>query len=287
MLFRSRRNNQSIRRRPNGNLNGRSARNSGLGQTLYRGAAALNIPATTTATSLTLDSLVTGGGSTFLSNLGDLFQEYRFEDLSITLYPAATSVAGSTIAMGYQNESTDTAPTSTGQVISMPFNQIMTDTMTTPVRFRVPRYALIRDGIQKFWRTQLPSQTNTGTGTLPTSNLWESVQGVFWFIASVAMTVTAVVKYALRLANPVPLSINPRPRVRTESLLGWKFVPLDEVSPNSHRFSSTGAGAVPPHCEDEIQLDKNSDACDAACPRGFCNCRFYLRTANGKVRNKA
>ncbi len=274
-----RRNNQSIRRRPQGNFNGRSARNGGLGQTLYRGSAALNIPATTTGTSLTLDSLVTGGSSTFLSSLGDLFQEYRFEDMSITVYPAATSVAGSTIAVGYQNESTDSAPTSTGQVLSMPFNQIMTDTMTVPVKFKVPRYALLRDGIQRFWRTQLPSQANTGTGTLPTSNLWESVQGVFWFIATTAMTVTAVVKYALRLANPVPLSINPRPkRVRTESLLGWKFVPLDEASPNSEKFTRV-EDATPMQCEEESQLHKNSDACVAAVSRGFCNCRVCLRRA--------
>jgi len=189
----------------------------------------LTLTATTTAAALTLDSLVTSGSSSFLSSLGDLFQEYRFEDLMLTIYPPATGVVGSTIAVGYQNEITDASPTTVGQILAMPFNNLMTDTMTVPVKFKVPQ-KILRRNMQNYWRTQLPSQTNTGTGTLPTSNVWESIQGVFWFIASVAATSTAVLKYTLALVNPVAAALTPRPnRRRTEAILGWR--PLDLTDP--------------------------------------------------------
>lgn len=224
---------------------------SKAGEITYTGAAALTINATTTAAALTLDSLVTQGSSSFLSGLGDLFQEYRFEKLNLTMYPAATSVAGSTIGVGYQNEITDGSPTSIGQIVALPWNQLMTDTMTVPSRFNVPRKALMLN-MQKFWRTQLPSQTNTGTGTFASSNLWESVQGIFWFIASIAMTCTAVLRYTIRLVNPVAAGFSPAPRRRTESVLGW--IPLslaDNTTVVLHvperKHQEEERGTEPPH----------------------------------------
>lgn len=206
--------------------NGRSGRRQRRkqGETVFSGSLEIPVSASTVVSAVTLDSLVTAG-SPFLATLGDCFNMYRFEDLQLTLYPLADhTTADGSLAVGYQNEITDTRPTSLGQVLTLPYNRVVTDGQTVPVKFDVPRRALLQNQ-QKFWRTQLPSQTNTGTGLFATSDLWESVQGVFWFIASAALNLIAVLKYTIRLTQPSYPALTPRPQ-RTEALLGWHPMPL-------------------------------------------------------------
>jgi hypothetical protein len=194
------------------------------GEIVYRGSLDIPLATSTTASAVTLDSLVTAGTAAFLRGVGDCFQLYRFEDLKLTFYPFANGATSDISAVGYQDEFEDTAPTSVSQLLDYPWSQVMTNSQTTPISLRVPKRVLIGDNQDKFWRTQMPSQTNTGSGTFATSNLWESVQGVFWFLSSTALTINAVLKYAIRLASPAASSLTPR--IRTESLLGWNHQSL-------------------------------------------------------------
>ncbi len=191
------------------------------GEMSYSGSVQIPISATTTPSAFTLNSLLSAGTAQFLKNVGDSFQLYRFEDLKLTFYPFANAASNNFVSVGFQQELEDNVPANVAQMSDMPWNQSMTNSQTVPVSFRVPPRVLKAQGLEQFWRTQLPSQTNTGTGTLPSSNLWESVQGAFWFAASAAITCFTVLKYVVKLASPLAPTLTPKPKVRTEALLGW------------------------------------------------------------------
>jgi hypothetical protein len=219
----------------------RRTRGSMAGSILYHGKLELPISASTTASAANLHAFVSAG-SQFLQTVGDCFQMYRFEKLSLKLYPFADhTVADGTLAVGYQPEITDTLPTTISEVLNMPQCQLVTDGQTVPVTLNVPKSALMTNQ-NKFWRTQLPSQTNTGSGNFATSNFWETVQGAFWFLATGSLTLTSILNYTIRLISPVAPAQTPRPaRPRVEALLGHHYLGFERLQGQPVSFAPDGS----------------------------------------------
>ncbi len=194
------------------------------GEMTYSGKLEISVTATSTPTAITLDTLVTAGVSQFLKNIGDSFQMYAFTKLRLQVFPSGSGP----LAFGYQNEIVDTAPTTMQEIMDFPWNGIISAAQTVPYSSTIPRKVLLGDNMERMWRTQLPSQIDPGTGVaLPTSNLWQSVQGAFWFYCGVGTpAVVAILTYTIRLSSPCAPPITPRPRV--ENLLGYPyFAPVD------------------------------------------------------------
>ncbi len=192
----------------------------------YKGTLKITANATTTASSITLDSFVIStGGSPFLSYVGDAFQMYAFDKIQVIALPITPSGANS-VVFGYQNEILDTAPTSQSQILDFPWNGFMETEQTVPMRSTIPRRILRGQNMENLWRTQLPSQT-IGT-TAASSNLWQSVQGAFWFRTNAGTAVLdLIMRYTVILSSPCANSINPGPRARTEALLGFPHLVPD------------------------------------------------------------
>jgi len=198
------------------------------GEMSYEGTVEIPISASTTAASVNLHSLL-AAGTPFLQTLGDLFQFYRFENLKFTLLPFPDhATADGSIAISYQPEITDAVPTQASQLLAMPQNLFMTDGATVPMSFQVGRRTLV-DAPNKMWRTQLPSQTNTGSGVFPSSTLWDSIQGVLWFLGSASISAVGILKYVVKLASPVASALTPGPRIRSEQVMGHSYLLFQRV----------------------------------------------------------
>lgn len=78
--------------------------------------------------------------------MADVFQFYRFVDLKVTILPGSTGGHTTGFAPG---SGFDTAPTSTAQILELPFAAISPASKTVDTVFKVPRKELLRD-------TQLP-----------------------------------------------------------------------------------------------------------------------------------
>jgi len=240
------------------------------GEMMYEGTVEIPISASTTAASVNLHSLL-AAGTPFLQTLGDLFQFYRFENLKFTLLPFAdhSSVDG-TVAISYQPEITDAVPTQASQLLAMPQNLYMTDGETTPLSFRVGRKTLV-DAPNKMWRTQLPSQTNTGSGVFPSSTLWDSIQGVLWFIGSASISAVGILKYVIKLASPVASALTPGPRIRSEQVMGHSYLHLHRVGGKPARYDPDPIfpKVLPPlSLGDQVKHPQDSSTLVVACHCG-------------------
>jgi hypothetical protein len=186
------------------------------GEIVYTGSVAVPVSVSTTASAITLDSFVSAG-SQFLQGLGDSFQEYRFDKLKLRFSPFASGASTDLVTVGFQNEISDGVPTTNGAILVYPANAVMTNSNTTNQWLNVSKRNLRGKNLEQLWRTQLPNQSTTvpsggGTVTAPTSNVWESVQGVFWFLASTTISCFATLMYTVKLASPILQSLSPQPR---------------------------------------------------------------------------
>jgi len=226
-------------------------RKTNSGSITYSGSVAVTTSATTTASAATLLSLVTAG-SRFLNNLGDIFQLYRFTKLEVDIFPYQTVTANAFAVFGYQQDISDTAPTSVSQVVDLGCSQYMMSSQTVPVKFKVPRSRLMAS-VNKWYRTQLPSQTNTGSGSFSTSDVWESTQGVVWVLANATVTLQSIWRYTVELSSAAAPGLTPSPRVRLEKVMGWRSVQFETDIPT---------GDDPPK--------KEIDSCTLPCPCRVC-----------------
>jgi hypothetical protein len=150
------------------------------------------------------DMVTASSYSPHLVALGAAYQFYRFSDLKIFVNPfgVSGSSADTYLAVGYQPFQQDLAP-SVHEIVNMPRSMLMTATQTVPLPFIVPRRFLMGQTSMKWWRVQLPSQTTPAAGNpLPTSNLYDSVQGCFWFVADTNQSFTFRVQYTVEFQAP-------------------------------------------------------------------------------------
>ncbi len=81
--------------------------------------------------------------------IADVFQFYRFTKLDIHIAPTAT-----TYSLGYANGAAfDTPPTTTGEVMQLPYAQLITSTQTVPIKLHVPRSELVKDSQLNWFKT--------------------------------------------------------------------------------------------------------------------------------------
>lgn len=237
------------------------------GEMLYEGTVEIPISATTTAAAVNLHSVL-AAGSQFLQNIGDSFQFYRFERLNFKLLPFADhTIVDGALAVAYQPEITDAVPTQASQLLAMPQNLYMTDGQTTPQSFNVGRKTLV-DAPNKMWRTQLPSQTNTGSGVFPSSTLWDSIQGVLWFIASGTLSAVGILKYVVKLASPVAQALTPGPRIRSEQVMGHPYLLFEMVGGKPSRVDPEQKSLPSRSSGNQIAHPADSSALVAACRCG-------------------
>jgi len=124
--------------------------------------------------------------------------------MKIFVNPFGTSsAAGNTyLTIGYQPFQQDSAP-SAQEIINMPRSMVMTASQTVQSPFMIPRQVLLGQTSLKWWRRLLPSQlTNTAGNPLPTSNLFDSVQGCLWFIANTNQSFSFRVQYVIEFQGP-------------------------------------------------------------------------------------
>ncbi len=85
--------------------------------------------------------------------MGDVFEFYRFTKLRVQLPPMASSSTSTQYAVGYSNQTFDTAPTLVAQVIELPFAARQTKTSTVFQYFKVGRNELLANAPLKWYKT--------------------------------------------------------------------------------------------------------------------------------------
>ncbi len=152
--------------------------------------------------------------------IADVFQFYRFTKLNVHMAPT-----GTTYSLGYANGAAfDTAPTTTGEVIQLPYAQLMTSTQTTPVHLNVPRAELVKDS-QLNWFKTIPGNPDTQF----------EIQGNLYLGAGAATTVAFYMDYEVEfqswnLATNSPLRLLSSVPVGTPA--------QENLSPGSERTAS-------------------------------------------------
>lgn len=195
--------------------------NSGMACVTYSGKLLLTLTLTTTAASIALNSFFSPSGSAFLGAIGDCFQFYAFHKLSFKLFPNSATAGTGYNVFGFQNEICDSAPSTATQIVDLAYSTVVSDAQTVASTFTVPRKILLGDNMEKMWRTQTPSQSFTSFGTLPSSNLWEGVQGCLWVKGTSTATIPIVLSYTVRFASALSTNMTPAPGPRVEFMLGF------------------------------------------------------------------
>ena len=81
--------------------------------------------------------------------IADVFQFYRFTKLNIEVKPSSA-----TLSIGYANGAAfDTPPSSSGEVLQLPFAKLMVPTQSVPERISVPRSELVKDSQLTWYKT--------------------------------------------------------------------------------------------------------------------------------------
>lgn len=201
------RNRQQKARAKNGS-SGRSATRTTNGEVHYVGRELFTTSLTTAASGIVTLPTILNSTQTVLGTMASTFGVYRFEALSVTLYPQIGSLTAGYLAMAYSNEVTDqnAGTINAGSIATMPYSLLQTVATTTPQRLTIPRKYLVGANTQKFWRCQ-PSILTPATTTV-----WENTQGEFYFKTvgyAATATVVMLLQYSITFGDPQSTTLLP------------------------------------------------------------------------------
>jgi len=137
-------------------------------------------------------------GSTRLPTLSLLYDSFRFTELMISIPPFEQITGVQVVGVAYTDDViTTTPPTTLTNVLEFPCVAWSSDSQTTPVRLRVPRRYLLKNGL-KWWKINSASDT------------FESTQGTIYSRADASFTgsISFVVQGVCEFKDPVSLSVS-------------------------------------------------------------------------------
>lgn len=123
-----------------------------------------------TVAKVDLNPVESGAGSFFgpsLVNFANLYQQFRFVDLCVTIYPHAelptsTANASTMQIMGYTPMVSATAPSSAADIAALSESVVQVSGCSLPVKFKLTRKMLLRGAAVKWFHCDTTPDPDTG-----------------------------------------------------------------------------------------------------------------------------
>lgn len=102
---------------------------------------------------------------TSVSNMANLYQEFRLVGLRVHMYPNPTASAASNqstaLVIGHANQSSATAPTSVADISALSDCAVLTSGMTVPAVFKLGKKGLLANTVMKWFHVDVTPNTVT------------------------------------------------------------------------------------------------------------------------------